>query len=140
MQQTVEPQPVAWRWKHPREDRWQYGPNHPGDDERSAYVVEPLFSEALRSERDALREASQWQPIETAPHSKPVLVFVPRADQLSNLPSGSWIVAYQTEPAPPLMQTWRFYNGDFRGQQIGWPTHWMPLPVPPALASTGDRT
>lgn len=57
MCKAVEPQPVAWRWKHPKEDRWQYGPNHPGDDERSAYVVEPLFSEALRSERDALREA-----------------------------------------------------------------------------------
>lgn len=36
-------EPAAWRWKHPSEDRWQHGPNHPGFPETSPYVVQPLF-------------------------------------------------------------------------------------------------
>jgi hypothetical protein len=75
-----------------------------------------------------------WLPIETAPHSKPVLVFVPMADHPENLPAGSWIVAYKTFPEPPLMQTWRYAVGDFRGQQVGWPSHWMALPEPPTFS------
>lgn len=75
-----------------------------------------------------------WHDISTAPHSEQVLVFVPRADHPKNLPLGSWHIAYQTEPSPPLAQTWRYANGQFRGEQIGWPCHWMPLPTAP-LAS-----
>lgn len=73
-------------------------------------------------------------PIETAPSSKPVLVFIPQADQPSNLPVGQEVIAYQTDPAPPLKQTWRHARGPERGVQAGWPTHWQPLPAAPLAA------
>jgi hypothetical protein len=68
------PQPVAWRWKHQRDERWTYGqqPKHlvppRGKELIGYYIVEPLFAEpptpewTLREqlgrvceERDALR-------------------------------------------------------------------------------------
>lgn len=81
-----------------------------------------------------------WMPIETAPHSKAVLIFVPMADQPKNLPRGVTRTAYQTEPAPPLAQTWRYAEGVGQGQQCGWPTHWQQLPTAPAPPSDGVNT
>lgn len=68
------PQPVAWRWKHQRDERWTYGqqPKHlvppRGKELIGYYIVEPLFAEPptpewtlreqlgrAREERDALR-------------------------------------------------------------------------------------
>jgi hypothetical protein len=45
------PQPVAWRWKHQRDERWTYGqqPKHlvppRGKELIGYYIVEPLFAE-----------------------------------------------------------------------------------------------
>ncbi|OJU05888.1 MAG: hypothetical protein BGN83_14700 [Rhizobium sp. 63-7] len=100
--------------------------------EEGATAIAALLCLGEEAQAAPKNSETGWQPISTAPHSKQVLVFVPRADHPENPPVGSWQIAYQTEPAPPLQQTWRYSNGQFRGQQIGWPTHWMPLPDAPA--------
>ena len=67
---------------------------------------------------------SGWQPIETAPKDEAVIVFltdaahgmtIEIAHRSSNDPDGDWYAA--THDGPPI---------DVR------PTHWMPLPEPPA--------
>lgn len=82
--------------------------------------------------RQALSPEGGWRDIKDAPHGVDLLVFVPMADHPTNLPKGSYRLAYKTDPAPPLMQTWRFSSGPGRGQQCGWPSHFRPLPSPPS--------
>lgn len=72
-----------------------------------------------------------WLPIEQAPKRRSVLVFIPRADQPSNLPNGTCVVAYQTDYGEPFKETWRYATGVGAGQQCGWPTHFRHLPEPP---------
>lgn len=66
----------------------------------------------LKSENAKLREATGWQPIETAPSGK-VLLYYP-ADSQREL-SESISISYGRN------DVWRK------------PTHWMPLPQPPAV-------
>jgi hypothetical protein len=74
----------------------------------------------------------QWHPIESAPVGKAVLVFVPQADQPSNLPRGTHLIAYQWDSEGVGRNDWRYATGDGRGRHAGYPTHWMPLPAAPA--------
>lgn len=62
--------------------------------------------------------AASWQPIETAPKSRTsVLVFVP--DRPPRICSAMWLASRS--------------GGDWwHGLSIITPTHWMPLPEPPA--------
>lgn len=85
---------------------------------------------ALRTECDNqetrivdLEEAlPEWQPIETAPREETVLVAggdapYPVTACWSGLSDECWMVDGQED-----VRT-----------EIGWPTHWMPLPAPPKL-------
>lgn len=71
-----------------------------------------------------------WQPIETAPptsgHGVHLLLYVPDY-ALSSLIVEGWM-----NPAHPG-SPWVAHNG---GQLT--PTHWMPLPDPPAAAAEGQ--
>jgi hypothetical protein len=64
-----------------------------------------------------------WQPIETAQKIEggiPILVFVPdSADTCGGVFMADW---------SDTRETWRIYIDDGRLN----PTHWMPLPNPPA--------
>lgn len=84
--------------------------------------------------RKALSESpsdQRWRPIESAPDSRSVLIFIPIGSNAKNLPEGRCEIAYKTEPVPPIIQSWRYATGIHQGQQCGWPTHWRPLPEPP---------
>lgn len=70
-------------------------------------------------------------PIETAPAQTLLLVFIPRADRLENLPDGRCLIAYKRDWSPPLKADWRYGDGEHHGRQCGWPSHWQPLPEPP---------
>jgi hypothetical protein len=88
------------------------------------------------------RALAEWQPIETAPKDgRFVLVADPRLDQPVTI--GAYYKADRDE------QTGRFSAGSWDGwlsmdgdhlASISHPTHWMPLPDPPAALSTGTET
>ena len=90
----------------------------------------PRFSIPANPERDddlrltAFIESHTWQPIETAPRDgTPVLCYLPQGGGAY----GSAILEAR-------------HNGDIYGWQSGngmmlRPTHWMPLPEPPATDS-----
>lgn len=81
---------------------------------------------------------SEWQPIETAPDSEPILVNAPGADRGRD--SCEVVVVVRTDG-----EIYYWTNGGPNGGsdlffKYGLPTHWMPLPPPPALmAKRGDE-
>jgi hypothetical protein len=60
-----------------------------------------------------MREGRAWQPIETAPADRDVLLWVPPSALLAGLIAGHMEVG--------------------RARDDGRATHWMPLPEPPSL-------
>lgn len=74
---------------------------------------------------------SEWQPIESAPRGRPVLVFSPANNRafiaLFNPDGTSWV---ETENDMRLERTGTFSSGGgwFQPDEV---THWMPLPEPP---------
>jgi hypothetical protein len=66
-----------------------------------------------------------WQPIETAPERRAVLVWHP------GLGMGGWNVMRRDG------KTWRETAHDGRALKEGYePSHWMPLPEPPAVPTS----
>lgn len=70
---------------------------------------------------------SEWQPIETAPKDG-TRVLLGRAEWVE---IGRWLANSRAYRGAPL-GTWMddADNGGPEGHD--WPTHWMPLPPPPA--------
>ena len=66
--------------------------------------------------------ASGWQPIETAPIMEAVLVY---GRDCKYPCSASWSGIEDEE--------WFADAGGVIHGEIGWPTHWMPLPAPPEV-------
>jgi len=74
-----------------------------------------------------LEAAQKWRPIETAPKDETeIILFVPR----STPTTGKWIVPNPRTETP----FWYWSTYDTHGA-VGpiYPTHWVPLPQPPAL-------
>ncbi len=77
-----------------------------------------------------------WQPIDTAPKDGTVVIlYVPGTDSSVRL---GWYVQEETVRHGKVIRSvdewyWRdgFFSGIF-GQKDDAPTHWMPLPEPPA--------
>lgn len=70
-----------------------------------------------------------WEPIETAPrvHSEAILVFDPFSDDVIR---AFWWEGTDSEPGQGWLPDW---HGDDEYQKYFIePTHWMPLPKPPA--------
>lgn len=104
-----------------------------GSDLLSANRVTALLGHitALTTERDALREANAWQPIETAPRDgTKILVFTHR----ENVEISKWFESYFDEYEP--VEGTEYFRKVRRKYTEGWnsntPTHWRPLPAPPA--------
>jgi hypothetical protein len=73
---------------------------------------------------------SEWQPIETAPKDgRPVMLFSPSGEDL-NCKGGIIWVSGGWGKAALNPDSWRGESGH------GTPSHWMPLPVPPAAEQT----
>lgn len=69
---------------------------------------------------------TEWQPIETAPVKKSILL----CSVVEDLESGTW--HYYDYPEAGFRREngeWYFYGSGI--QTNGPPTHWMPLPPPP---------
>ncbi len=67
-----------------------------------------------------------WQPIETAPKSEPLLLWVPLPDTApvawgTRLKIGSFVFG-----------RWQYTDTDISVAKYNPPTHWMPLPEPPS--------
>jgi hypothetical protein len=78
----------------------------------------------LLAENKRLKEAMEWQPIETAPKDKMVILGLPDFES-----DEGWVVAGEyCEHGVDDGAGW--YNQFERDCQIH-PTHWMPLPTPP---------
>lgn len=92
----------------------------------------------MTSPTSGLRERVDWQPIATAPMNTPVLVYA------SNQQFVAWLQDDKTDPCREPDDPKSYLDGSWcvtdnklgpfalRGKR---PTHWMPLPEPPALAA-----
>ena len=75
---------------------------------------------------------AEWQPIETAPASESVLIFIPNLLAEHYGPAiyrGLCVNSYRGD------RVWKV-SGLHSGRACGadyWPTHWMPLPDPPEV-------
>jgi len=78
---------------------------------------------AQAAERDALKAASEWQPIETAPHGIDVLLYCPDMGCPSNRERIELGTASSGERVG-LTSTMSYHS---------WATHWQPLPQPPEI-------
>jgi hypothetical protein len=84
-------------------------------------------------------EGSTWQPIETAPlDGTDVLLFFP-LEGLNHKHSPQVIIA-SWRPLGRYGHSWVFQNRAVRGYSSEYlPTHWQPLPAPPAHLSTSEK-
>lgn len=73
-----------------------------------------------------------WQPIETAPKDKAVLLYRPTALAWAVVAVGKWTSQqYNTRPRP-YWEMW-MHIGSVAEARMWVPTHWMPLPEPPEV-------
>lgn len=78
-----------------------------------------------------------WQPIETAPKDgTPILVYG-QPERHPNLQSWFERPTRIVAAWEPLDEAFCIVGGDWMGPFVA-PTHWMPLPVPPALIAEGE--
>ena len=75
-----------------------------------------------RAVADMLREATGWQPIETAPRDGTRI--------LVHTYTGKTSIAWFCEETG-LWPEDEVYSEDGEPCNVGWPTHWMPLPPAP---------
>ena len=83
---------------------------------------------ALELENQRLRQnARDWQPIETAPKQKIVLLWALTDTETGNwkMSTGYWMPGYRDEPG-----SWTWDGRLLKAYEVH-PTHWMPLPTPP---------
>lgn len=85
-------------------------------------------SRAKDIEIQKLRAASNWQPIETAPKQRVVLLWALTDEETGNwkMATGFWMPGYRDEPGE-----WEWDGRRLKPYDVQ-PTHWMPLPEPPA--------
>lgn len=113
-----------------------------------------VAAEARAEKAEAERDASRWQPIETAPKDRPILAwcdheadpysvddktlttYAAHAEGLGHAPTGCHIVEWgggwteSYEDGGGEMSDWWFVAGS-EFEVAANPTHWMPLPPAP---------
>lgn len=110
----------------------------------SAY--EDVVSEKMTAEetcerlRTALAGAEKWQAIESAPKEHALLLWFPAFE---GHPARAWCGRYSFVEKEWMVQTPGYANGkQFDVSGLPQPTHWQPLPAPPAIggekASPGE--
>lgn len=77
--------------------------------------------------KESYHPMRDWQPIETAPEGVRVLVYMPDLNKVSE----AWYSANTK-----LWPRDREFNEDGEACNLGYPSHWMPLPEPPKLEDT----
>lgn len=69
---------------------------------------------------------TEWQPIESAPKDRPILVWGPPEDDSPKQIRAQCVVAFWCA----CLSEWHLADADEEPTWIGI-THWMPLPDPP---------
>lgn len=121
---TTMPEPVGYQWL----DTGHFRKKVPADADASAFrsLITTTQAEAYADAR--VREAQQWQPIETAPKDGTAIL-------LSN-ERGAWMAKYDPvypsgyRPENPWFSLMLNHDHMRKGKPCA-PTHWMPLPPPP---------
>lgn len=74
-------------------------------------------------------KAPMWQPIETAPKMRTVLLFAITDTSIGNwkMATGCWCTGYENDAKH---SAWEWDGRHLRKHETQ-PTHWMPLPEPP---------
>ncbi len=105
------------------------------DEERSAHAIRPIYRAMLAAAPEPPAEDG-WQPIETwAP--KDAEPFYPYRKALVVNNGDAMEADWKPGENPPSTGEWWPANLDSEyGEQI-FPTHWQPLPAPPALSNKG---
>jgi hypothetical protein len=75
----------------------------------------------------------EWQPIETAPKNRDVLLFCPRR----GIVCGEWNTDRYAKNPRPYWSNDRERMFGTRETRDDQPTHWQPLPLPPNIEITG---
>lgn len=70
---------------------------------------------------------SEWQPIESAPFDQAVLVYTMFRGDWSNGDKGIYVAKRRVN------RRWYAFADGCGGAMDTPPTHWMPLPTPPAV-------
>lgn len=105
-------------------------------DPDAEHVLSVSISQALLSAYERGRVEREWQPIETAPKDRsPIVIAVPTKDR------DDFIVGEAYFDPEHYDGEWWWAgtgHGDYHGGPISeinhhMPTHWMPLPAPPAI-------
>lgn len=110
---AVVGEPVAWRCQM-GDQYWHYFTKEPRHKEPGE-VWEPLYAAPSAPEG--------WQPIETAPKGPEILLF----EQCDEMPA-TWVGRWFDPDFDD-----GYWTDTFDLKVAGHPTHWRPLPAPPAL-------
>lgn len=97
----------------------------PADRERYVTRISQALFEAHKAGRAEMKEEANWQPIETAPKDGTRIDVWRRGERLTD-------VFWSDE------EEWWSYMGDTYPIPLAAspaPTHWRPLPAPPAIRS-----
>ena len=76
------------------------------------------------------RNNMEWQPIETAPKDKPILTYGRIPEDYGYCPE-EWKISISHWCEAGRSSGWSSQGSTVRGSFV--PTHWMPLPAPPAV-------
>lgn len=75
---------------------------------------------------------NDWQPIETAPRDRMILLYRPKAALWGRVTPGKYDSDTHAKRPRPFWAIWFRIGGVTEARQ--WPpTHWMPLPDAPGL-------
>jgi hypothetical protein len=95
------------------------------NDTPDSECVTPLYTHPapftqLQAEVEALRKDAEWQPIETAPKDSFSRLYMVNGRCMQGFIDSTGMLCAQTD-----YHSWR--------KMYGTPTHWKPLPKPPAI-------
>lgn len=97
-------------------------------DDDGGVSVERVDQKEIRIEEPQAKYG-EWMPIETAPKDKNIILFCHRRGVIR----GKWFTdQYAKKPIPYWTNDLEVIFG-IRETRADQPTHWMPLPEPPAL-------
>lgn len=91
--------------------------------------------ELLTKKIDELIRETKWQPIETAPKDKSVLLYDSNRKEKY---CGRWDKQKYNKKPNPYWEKYARYS-DIVYQRTYPPTHWMPLPQPPMKQDQDDE-
>jgi hypothetical protein len=99
------------------------------------------LEEGIKIGRKEKENETQWQPIETAPKDRPILVS---GGKVNNELGGCWKndgwvkVYWDNEDWQEPEKRWQVCDTCYYGVWVENPTHWMPLPEPPKEKNDGN--